>query len=78
VSQRNDQQTAVIGKGIHTYNSSGSLIFSGTGRVVITNGVENLVIVDSDDVLLVMSKDREQELRNIVNDMRDKYKGGLT
>ncbi len=78
VSQRNDQQTAVIGKGIHAYNSAGSLIFSGTGRVVITNGIENLVIVDSDDVLLVMSKDREQELRNIVNDMRDKYKGGLT
>jgi mannose-1-phosphate guanylyltransferase len=78
VSQRNDQQTAVIGKGIHTYNSAGRLIFSGTGRVVITNGVENLVIVDSEDVLLVMSKDREQELRNIVNDMRDKYKGGLT
>lgn len=78
VSRHDEHNTSAIGKGIHTYDTTNSLIFSNTGRVVISHGVDNLVIIDSNDVVLVMNKDREQELRNIVNDMRDKYKGNLT
>lgn len=78
VSRRDEHGTAAIGKGIHTYDTTESLVFSNTGRVVITHGVNNLVVIDSQDVVMVMNKEREQELRNIVNDMRDKYKGNLT
>lgn len=78
VSKHNNHDTATIGKGIHTYETSGSLVFSNTGRVVITHGLDNVVVVDSPDVVLVMHKDKEQELRQIVIDMRDKYKGNLT
>jgi hypothetical protein len=53
-------------------------VFSNTDRIVITHGLENVVVVDSPDVVLVMHKDKEQELRQIVIDMRDKYKGNLT
>jgi len=78
VSRHNDHDTATIGKGIHTYETSDSLVFSNTDRIVITHGLENVVVVDSPDVVLVMHKDKEQELRQIVIDMRDKYKGNLT
>jgi mannose-1-phosphate guanylyltransferase len=40
--------------------------------------VKDLVIVDTEDVLLIMDRDKEQELRRIVNLMRDEYKGKIT
>ena len=69
---------AVVGKSIHLNDTSESMVFNATDRIIITNGVSNIVIVDSGDVLLVMSKDKEQELRKIVNHLRDEYKGKLT
>ena len=38
-------------------------------------GTNDLVIVESDEVLLVMNKDKEQELKTIVNEIKDRYKG---
>lgn len=78
VSQKNEHETVVIGKNIHPYNSRDSLIFSNTGRIVIAHGLNNVVIVDSQDVVLVMNKEGEQELRQVVIDMREHYKGNLT
>jgi mannose-1-phosphate guanylyltransferase len=78
ISVRDENDTVIVGKNVRSYETYGSLVFSNSGRYVITSGVEDLVIVDSSDVVMVMHKDKEQELRNIVNDMRDEFKGKLT
>ena len=39
-------------------------------RLISTLGVDDLVIVDSDDVVLVMSRHRSQELRKLVTDLK--------
>jgi mannose-1-phosphate guanylyltransferase len=44
----------------------GTLVFSDTQRLVATIGLENLVIVDTQDALLVCTRDREQEVREVV------------
>lgn len=78
VLEHDEQQNASVGKQVHMYDTQGSMIFNGTHRKIITNGVQDMVVVDSEDVLLVMHKDKEQDLRKIVNVMRDTYKGKLT
>ncbi len=75
VSERNDKNNALIGKNIHTYNTSESMVFNNSNKLIVVNGVDNIVIVESDEVLLVMNKDKEQELRTIVNEIKDRYKG---
>jgi len=50
-------------------------VFANKDKLTVISGVENLVIVDSDEVLLVMNKDKEQELRSIVTEVKQKYKG---
>jgi mannose-1-phosphate guanylyltransferase len=42
----------------------------GNNRLVATIGVSDLVIVDTDDVLLICSRDRAQEVRKIVEKLR--------
>jgi mannose-1-phosphate guanylyltransferase len=45
-----------------------SLVFqSGEGRLIVTIGVSDLVIVDTGDVLLVCSKDQAQKVRQVVD-----------
>ncbi|MGE5626783.1 MAG: mannose-1-phosphate guanylyltransferase [Solirubrobacterales bacterium] len=40
-------------------------------KLIIGFGVQDLVIVDSGDVLLVMDKNRDQEIKHLVNKLRD-------
>jgi mannose-1-phosphate guanylyltransferase/mannose-6-phosphate isomerase len=46
-----------------------SLVF-GDRRLVATLGVEDLIIVDSDDALLVADRSRSQEVREVVEDLK--------
>lgn len=43
-------------------------------KLVIAFGVKDLVIVDSEDVILVMDKNKDQEIKHLVNKLRDNGK----
>ena len=45
-----------------------TLVF-GKERLIATIGLEGLVIVDTEDALLVCTKEREQEVREIVKEL---------
>jgi mannose-1-phosphate guanylyltransferase len=62
---------AVIGTHINL-NTYDSLIYSGR-RVIATIGVTELVIVDMDDVLLVCSRSRTQDVKAIVAQVREQH-----
>jgi mannose-1-phosphate guanylyltransferase len=51
--------------------TSDSLVYNNQeDRLVVTIGIENLVVVDTGDVLLVCSKDEAQKVREVVNQLR--------
>lgn len=50
-------------------NTSGTLVFS--SRLVATIGLTDIVIVDTDDVLMVCHRDHAQDVRQIVQQLRD-------
>jgi mannose-1-phosphate guanylyltransferase len=53
-----------------------TLVFSGDGkRLVATIGVEGMVIVDTEDALLICPREREQEVREIVRRLEDENRG---
>jgi mannose-1-phosphate guanylyltransferase len=64
IYQPNSEGNIVKGPfvGIDSYNS----IFFGEERLVATIGIQDLVIVDTKDALLICTKGREQEVREIV------------
>lgn len=53
------------------YNSTGN-IFSvdGHGKLIAVSDLNDYIVADSDDVLLICPRSREQEIRNIVDDAR--------
>lgn len=57
--------------------SSGNLVYSEGGRTVCLFGVDDLVVVDTGDVLLVCSKERAAELKQFVDHVRDRGRADL-
>jgi mannose-1-phosphate guanylyltransferase len=66
---RPDEAGNVVLNGNHlSIDTTGSLIHS--NRLVATIGVTDLIIVDTDDALLVCSRDRAQEVRAVVEELQ--------
>jgi len=68
-----DQDGNIVRGGQHIgRNTNGTLVFQNQEqRLIVTIGVENLVVVDTGDVLLVCQKDDAQQVRQVVNQLRD-------
>jgi mannose-1-phosphate guanylyltransferase len=75
VSKKDENDNGSIGQNVRIYDSKNSLIYSPNEKLVVLTGVDNLVVVDSPEVLLVMNKDKEQELRTVVAEVKEKFKG---
>ena len=54
---------------VQLQDTRGSLIF-GDRRLIATLGVEDLIIVDTDDALLVADRSRSQDVREVVEDLK--------
>ncbi len=50
----------------------------GHGRLITTVGVDNLVIVDTEDAVLICSRDRAQDVKKIVEKVKGTYGTSLT
>ncbi len=59
----------VKGKTI-SYNSRGNLIYSLSNKLIATVGVNDLVIVDTGDAMLVCHKDKTQEVKQVVEEIK--------
>ena len=75
VAQKDELNNAAIGEKIYFYNSKDNLVFSNNSKLLTVSGLDNIVVIDSDEVLLIMNMNSEQELKQIVSDVKEKFKG---
>ena len=61
-----DENKNVILQAEHVGVDTRSTLIQGNGRLVATIGLDNIVIVDTDDALLVCAKDKVQDIKKIV------------
>ncbi len=47
-------------------DSRGNLLFSYTGKLIATAGLQNMIVIETDDAILVCPKDRAQDVKQIV------------
>lgn len=74
-SEKDEQANVVKGKNILVYDSRDCMINSNTGKqkLLVVKGVKNLIIVDTPDVTLICDKNMEQEVKQIVTDIKIKF-----
>jgi mannose-1-phosphate guanylyltransferase len=57
---------------------SSGLVVPASGRVVVVSGLDDVVIVDTPDALLVTTRRRAQDVKDIVSRLKDAGRGDLT
>jgi mannose-1-phosphate guanylyltransferase len=65
-----DSKNAVVGKNVITYNSKNCIVNVPKDKLVILQGLDGYIVVESDGILLVCKKEDEQQIKNFVNDVK--------
>ena len=52
---------------------SANTLVAGDQRLIVTIGIDDLVVVDTDDVILVCHRDRAQDVREVVRRLREQH-----
>lgn len=59
-------------------DTANSIVWSESRRMIATIGIENVVIVDTKDALLVVDRARSQDVRKVVDHLKDAMRSRLT
>ena len=58
-------------------DSHGNIVATKGEKLVVLSNLDDYIVADTDDALLIMPRNEEQRLRNVVNEIRtnisDKY-----
>ncbi len=65
-----EAENAVVGKNVMLYESKGNIINVPQDKLVVLQGLENYIVVESDDILLVCKKEDEQNIKQFVSDIK--------
>lgn len=61
---------AVHGKRVKIYGASNNMILAPKNKLVVVEGLEDFCVIDTADVLMIIRKNKEQEVKNITTDLR--------
>jgi mannose-1-phosphate guanylyltransferase len=62
----------VAGEHAHLFNSNNCLVNVPSGKLVLLDGLENYIVVESDNMLMVLKAENEQELKNYLKEVESK------
>ena len=54
-------------------NAEGNLIRTEKGKLVVVDGLSNYIIVDKEDTLLIYPKEKEQDIKQVLQRVKNKY-----
>ncbi len=77
-TKKNKEGNAIIGKLVEIYDSNNNLVYNDDANPVVINGVNDLIVVKSNNTILICHMSKEQEVKQIVNDISAKYKEKFT
>lgn len=61
---------ALVGKNIIQYGCNNCIVHVPKDKLVVMQGLEDYIVVESDGVLMICKKQDEQQIRNFVNDVK--------
>jgi mannose-1-phosphate guanylyltransferase len=63
-------KNAVVGKNVMLYDSKNCIVNVPKDKLVIMQGLEDYIVVESDGILLICKKEDEQQIKTFVNDVK--------
>ena len=66
------QNNAIVNAETFAPNSQGNMIHTQSNKAVVIDGLEDYIIVDRDDVLMIVPKEKEQDIKSISKSVQQK------
>ena len=70
LSQKDRNENMLSHDGCYAYDTSKSIVSVADGKVAVIKGLNNYIVVDTDDVLLVCPRSDEQSIKKYIDDVR--------
>lgn len=67
---KDDDNNSITGSNIFCYNSKNCLINMPENKLAVIQGLDDYIVVESDNILLICRKQDEQKIKNFVNDVK--------
>lgn len=67
---KDEKQNAISGKNVMIYNTEDCVIHVPDNKLVVVNGLKDFIVVEEEGTLLICRKSDEQQIRQIVNDVK--------
>ena len=72
-SAKNNDNNTGVDINVLTYDTNNSIINIDKNKIAVIQGLDNYIVVSTDDCLLICNKSEEQKLKDIVNDIKNKF-----
>lgn len=70
---KDDSDNAVVNAKTLVEDASGNMIRTKAEKVVVVDGLKDYIIVDRDEVLLIFPKEKEQDIKKVLQSVKDKF-----
>lgn len=71
--EKDENRNAVVNAKILAEDSKGNMIRSKKGKIVVVDGLNDYIIVDKEDVLLIFPKEKEQDIKKVLQSVKKKF-----
>ena len=68
--KKDRNKNTITGQNLFAYDVKGSIVRLSDEKLVVLQGLEDYIIIDTDDILLVCKKKDEQKIKQFVNDIK--------
>lgn len=69
-SEKNNSENVIVGKRVAIYNSNNCVVNVPDDKLVVLQGLDGYIVVESEGTLLICKMEDEQQIRQFVNDVR--------
>ncbi len=69
-ADKNEDGNVIQGRNVITYESENCIVNVPKDKLVVLQGLEDMIVVESDGILLVCKHSEEQQIKRIVNDVK--------
>ncbi|MEI9935488.1 MAG: mannose-1-phosphate guanylyltransferase [Ferruginibacter sp.] len=67
---KDEHENAIAGTNVVTINSTKNMVHASNEKLVLLQGLDDYIIVDTKDVLLICKKEKEQEIKEYVTEIK--------